>query len=212
MVTDRKKNQKKICSLALIWRKNSVKCGFSLVEVLFTLLILTISIVGVTFLMTKNITSVQDSKNQIIASMLAQEGIELVRNLKDNKTLDSNGGGCNYTQDLGGGMPRTCNDYRVDKGMPVTDFPYYGGGADAERLYLVDNFYTHTSGATVTKFFRKINFSIEGDNSVSPSTRAITVTSYVTWRNGGFESLNLSSECTLGNKCVSAVSKIPDLY
>ncbi|HOX10995.1 MAG TPA: prepilin-type N-terminal cleavage/methylation domain-containing protein [Candidatus Moranbacteria bacterium] len=188
MIVDKKNNQKKTDSLVLIWLNKSARRGFSLIEVLITLLILTISITGVTFLMAKNIASVQNSKNQIIAAMLAQEGIELVRNLKDNKLP---------TPD--------CSNCRINIG-PSPNLSITNN--DGQRLYMSGNFYRHVVNATPTKFYRRVDVS----TIPKDGTNETTVTSYVTWRNGGFIGLALPSGCTSGNKCVSAISLMPDLY
>lgn len=193
MIVDKKNNQKKAGLFALIWRNKTVRRGFSLIEVLVTLLILTISITGVTFLMTKNIASVQNSKNQIIAAMLAQEGIELVRNLKDNEDPSH---------------PLTASvNCMISRTMTAIDC-----SPNDKRLGLnsgAQGFYEHGAGSP-TKFFRRVDIEIDGSLG-NPSTRVITVTSYVTWNNVGFN-FSLPGGCTTANKCVSAVSVMPDLY
>ena len=185
MIFNQQNNQKKAFSFALVRLNKPTKGGFSLIEVLVTLLVLTISITGVTFLMAKNIAGVQNSKNQIIASMLAQEGIELVRNLKDNKETIVN-----------------CSNCRINmlstNVEPVSD----------KKLYLSNNFYRHGSG-TSTKFYRRVDVSI----ALVGTTNEIKVTSYVTWNNVGFGGLsNITVDCTTANKCVSVTSVMPDLY
>jgi prepilin-type N-terminal cleavage/methylation domain-containing protein len=179
-------------------KKNSkFNRGFSLIEVLVTLLILSFGIAAVTFLMAANIQSSIDAKNQIIASQLAQEGAELVRNLKDNRNSDL----YNLTK---GGSPY--NNLRIDMTMSKLD-----SGPD-KRLYLNGNFYTHSLAGTSTKFFRTLSLEVEGDATETPSSRVVTALIYVTWNNEGFvgELSNLTN-CNTGNKCVSVVSKLPDL-
>jgi prepilin-type N-terminal cleavage/methylation domain-containing protein len=167
--------------------------GFSLIEVLVTLFVLSAGLVGVSVLMANNIRSSENSKNQIIATQLAQEGIELVRNLKDNKQLDAapyNNQTCIFL----------CTGLRVDKTLVLDS------GGD-KRLYLNGSFYTHTNTGTPTKFYRQIDLSITGDIAHVPSSdRVIKVTSYVSWNGTGIPGI-----CNIANKCVSIVSKMPDL-
>lgn len=175
------------------------KKGFSLVEVLVTLLVLSLAISAVTFLMVGNIRNSQNAKNQIVAAHLAQEGAELIRNVKDNGKLDTS----SYDDSSDGPYLG-----RID--MAMSNFASGGSG----RLYLSSSsgFFTHSSG-TGTKFFRRISLKITGNSSTSPSTRKIIVTSYVTWNGSGFVGkLADLGNCNQANKCVSSVSIIPDLY
>ena len=201
MIAGKQNNQKKAYSSTSIWRNNKVRRGFSLIEVLVTLLVLTISITGVTFLMTKNIADVQNSKNQIIVSMLAQEGIELVRNLKDNDDLQ---------KPNPPGTPLTRSNCRISEEMG--NLADCNSSSDNKRLYLKNNsFYQHTvSGNTPTKFYRRVDVS----TIRKAGTDETTVTVYVTWNNKGFvDELNdPKNDCTTANKCVSAISIIPDLF
>lgn len=181
-------------------KNQTVKSGFSLVEVLMTLFILSIGLVAVSFLMINNIKSSETAKNQIIASQLAQEGIELVRNLKDSKNLDTL---------TSGSYP----SYRIDYTMANLD-----NYAD-KRLYLNGNFYTHTLNLpAATKFYRRIDLLVTGNKLPAPSAREIKVTSYVTWNNSGFtvaaglaDASDNVINCNIANKCVPAVSVMPDL-
>ena len=64
--------------------------GFSLLETILALSILALAITGPLELAIKSIIVSGSSQNQIIALYLAQEGIEYVRNKRDNNILQSN--------------------------------------------------------------------------------------------------------------------------
>ena len=172
--------------------------GFSLVEVLVTLFVLSIGLVAISTLMTGNIKSSENAKNQIIASQLAQEGIELVRNLKDNNST--------FTGEVSSGA-----DYSIDYTSNYAAFKSSNNPSDAtKKLYLdTNNFYSNSNSAQATKFFRKIKIEITTDAS---SKKTATATSYVTWNNSGFSTISgFPANCTIGNKCLSVVSVMPDL-
>ena len=178
-----------------------VRQGFSLIEVLLSLLVVSFGVTAAAALMVNNIKNLQTSKNQIIASQLAQEGTELVRNLKDNKQLD----GSPYSF-VSSGNNKT--DLRIDKTMS-----FFDDSTHPEQLYLNGNFYTHTAG-TPTKFYRRIDLTVAGDIT-PPSTREITIISYVTWNNVGFTAMEaavggLSKNSNIANQCISVESIMPD--
>lgn len=64
--------------------KNGFKGGFSLVEILTVLFIVSLGLVGVLSLIIQNIQSQSYNKNNLIAYQLAQEGIELIRKVRDS--------------------------------------------------------------------------------------------------------------------------------
>jgi len=189
---------KRACLLVLIRRSKSARQGFSLIEVLVSLFVLSIGITAIAVLMVDNIKNLQTSKNQIVASQLAQEGIELVRNLKDNNS-DSVINNMNTA-----GSPY--NNYRIDKDMSSVNSTNNTG---EQLLYLNGSFYTHTTGSP-TKFFRRIDFIVSGSALSAPSSRQIKATCYVTWNNTGFLAMSLPADCNVANKCVSVVSVLPD--
>lgn len=171
--------------------KISKKQGFSLVEVLFSLMVLSVGVASIAVLMTSNIKNSINAKNKIVASELAQEGIELMRNLKDNKSP--------IMEDLVAG---TYSNRRIDKDSSVAD----DINGNDKQLYLNNSFYTHNASGIPTKFHRSISFSVAGNASATPSTRVTTVTSFVSWNSAGS-----FSPCDDSNECVSVVSVLPDL-
>lgn len=58
--------------------------GFTLVETLVALLILSTGIMGIFVLISRDLSIASLIKNELIASHLTQEGIEVVRNLRDS--------------------------------------------------------------------------------------------------------------------------------
>lgn len=68
--------------LKIISRK-SVRAGFSLVEIMTVLFVISIGLMGTLALIVQNIQGQSVNKSTLIAYQLAQEGIELVRKTRD---------------------------------------------------------------------------------------------------------------------------------
>lgn len=64
--------------------------GFSIIEVMASVFIITFGLIGVLALADQNIRNQRLSKNTLVASQLAQEGLELVRNTRDKNWLLNN--------------------------------------------------------------------------------------------------------------------------
>jgi len=64
-------------------RKNS-KPGFTLIEIITVLFVLSLGLIGVMALIVQNIASQSLNKNNLIAYQLAQEGVELIRKTRDS--------------------------------------------------------------------------------------------------------------------------------
>ncbi|KKQ45474.1 MAG: Prokaryotic N-methylation motif domain protein [Candidatus Moranbacteria bacterium GW2011_GWC2_37_8] len=188
-----KKNIKSICAL-------SDKKGFSLVEVIIAIAILTLGISAITILMASNIKSSKESKNLVVAMGLAQEGIELVRNFKDTETTFKSSGGV-----------KPDGEYRIDTETLFADFTK--DATSDKRLYLnsAGGFYTHdntSAGMQSTKFYRKAIISNQAAN------KQVVTTSFVSWNStaaGGFPEDGDVSKCTIGNKCISITSVMMDI-
>ncbi len=70
-----------------IKKKINSNAGFSLIEVLFSTALFTIGILGVVSLINQSMADSMNRRNETIAGQLAQEGLELVRNIRDNNWL-----------------------------------------------------------------------------------------------------------------------------
>ena len=90
--------------------------GFSMLEAMVSIFILLVGVTGSLVLVSSGITNFNISKNRIIASNLAQEGLEIVHNIRDNNWLAStvrpwndwrNAGGIDLL--VGDGVADACN-------------------------------------------------------------------------------------------------------
>ncbi len=136
--------------------------GFSLIEVITILFVISLGLVGVLTLIVQNIQGQQFNKQNIIAHQLAQEGIELIRKVRDSNWLT----GANWNENLAAG------DYYMDYNDSIPT-----ATSSAEVLYLdANNFYTHDSGDAVSTsiFSRQISLAVN-------STSSIQVISQVDW-------------------------------
>ncbi|MCX6755364.1 MAG: prepilin-type N-terminal cleavage/methylation domain-containing protein [Candidatus Nomurabacteria bacterium] len=68
-------------------KTNKNSKGFTLVETLVAISIFTISILGMISILSNGITDTNYAKDKIIATYLAQEGVEFVRNVRDDSVL-----------------------------------------------------------------------------------------------------------------------------
>lgn len=119
------------------------KNGFSVLEVMVAVLIIAMGMVGVLSLVLQNIQVQHINKNNLIASQLAQEGLELVRNIRDDNWLDGN----DYDLGIIGD-----GDYAIDYSIGVSDVD---GINNAALNINASGFYTHGAG-DATPFYRLI--------------------------------------------------------
>lgn len=151
------------------------KLGFSIIEVMVAIYIITMGLMGVFSLVSQNIRVQQINKNNLVASQLAQEGLELVRNIRDENWITV---GSEWNEDLSASTFAIDYRGRNDKDDNADDID------DAEaRLYInsTTDFYTHlSSGNTATSFYRLITI-----NSVTADS--INVVCLVQWAASGQE-------------------------
>lgn len=176
-------------------REQTRLCGFTLVETMIAVTILTFAVAGPLFTASRAIIAAQISRDQLIASYLAQEGIEHVRAMRDNEYLAAyRQGGANISstawnnflnnesQDVSAitqcRSPKICTlDPVQSSSIPLTTCP---DNICTAPLYLVNNgttnMYTqqNTLGGTVTPFIRTVQ-AID----VSPNDERIVST--VSW-------------------------------
>lgn len=178
-------------NLIRILRQTRKQKGFSLIELLISFSILSLGIMAVFILMSKNVEYSRFSKDQILASQLAQEGIELLRNLKDNDT--------EFNDKYESG------EYIIDKNkFEINTDP------DIFKLYLKyeegNKFYVHDKDdSEPSKFFRKVDLVVRNDTD---GKKIIEERIMVSWNDKGLPSD--PADCTLANKCLSVGSIAPD--
>lgn len=162
------------------------KGGFSFVEVIVSVFLLSVGIISVMSLMNNNLRESIENRNSVIGSGLVQEGLELVRSQMDNNLASGsvtqfnglNAG--NYCIGLinGGNVSmNNCADYSL----------YFSPTSP-------NIFYTHQSamaGIQQTIFKRNININIVGSDRRIRST--------VWW--SGDSATPAASDCNIGNKC-----------
>ncbi len=155
--------------------------GFSIMETILSVFILGVIMLAVIQLINVSLRDIMDTRKNFVAAQLAQEGVEMVRNVRDNNLV----GGCSNCafDDLSEGTYRT--SYKDTNDLDTGDYALRYDG----------NFYNHTSGST-TEYKRKIIIeNMDGGE-------ARKVSSVVTWKGQSFPG-NLS-QCTVNNRCIYA--------
>lgn len=180
-------------------KKNKLKKGFTLVETLVALSIFIISVVGIMTVLATGLTNITNAKNKMIATFLAQEGIEYIRNIRDTYVLyDPEGQGTSWSDFLKKYQPicespKGCYfniisnlDFWEDYWITKINFYNCGSGVCPLLFYDPTNGkYNNNGNGIKTSFVRKITLSlIENDE--------IKVTSTVTWGSGNSKSVSFT--------------------
>lgn len=149
----------------------SKKSGFTLLEVLFALLVMTVAIIGVFSLVQQTTSFLPLSGQRLVASYLAQEGIEIVRNLRDTNKIKGN----DWLTGLTGCASGCEADYSSQSLVSWTG------------RYLLNNnsFYNYTVGQA-TNYQRRIILTTEDAlENPDPDTDILKIEVQVSWHEKG---------------------------
>ena len=141
--------------------------GFTILEVMLAIFILTAAVVGSFSLIQQTLHASSLNQSKLIAYYLGQEGIEIVRNIRDNNWLEQ------YRSD-----PALSWDDGLDEGEYIVAF-----GDQALRVFedtflnLNDDGFYDYAGTSPTTFKRKITI-----NKIDSS--ALSATVEVSWEQG----------------------------
>lgn len=129
----------------LLQKKNK---GFTLVETLVAIAILSISILGTFTAVQKGLQSSSFSKDQITAFYLVQEAMEYIRNVRDKNALVS------LSAVSSGGSPV---HWLTGLSGSGTDPCWYGNGGTAQKACVIDS--PHPSPAPAVFSCSSVNFT-----------------------------------------------------
>ncbi|MFA6076918.1 MAG: prepilin-type N-terminal cleavage/methylation domain-containing protein [Candidatus Paceibacterota bacterium] len=155
--------------------------GFTLVEVLVAISIFTVSLIGIMSVLASGIANTNYAKQKMIATYLAQEGIEYIRNMRDTAVLYGNG---NPWEGSFKAQLSSCNDPDEDNNPCGLDEPPFGvtvctNPSDC-RLYLDNGNYSTTVSVVDSGFIRKIWMVPIG----AGNTDEVKIFSRVEWTQG----------------------------
>jgi prepilin-type N-terminal cleavage/methylation domain-containing protein len=144
--------------------RNNKKKGFTLIEIMAALFVLGVGLIGIMGLIFRISASTSLVSSKLIAAYLSQEGIELVRNLRDENWLSGDPWDFGLNQ----------GEYEMDYN-DSTLFPWVNQG---RYLKFNNSFYNYESGQE-TIFKRKIRV----DRTAGPDE--ILICSVVQWQERG---------------------------
>lgn len=167
----------------IIVHGNSMK-GFTIIETLIALTMLMLVTTGVIFALGNNIKSTAGSDVRIQAELLADEGLELVRAIKDTNLLTKKNMNTDITSSATYGAmcmsPSTC--YVTNDGVGVPVLIPCSGTCPYIRTSALG--YGYQASATDTVFRRSISVEVVRTNSVGQPVE-LRVTSTVTYPERG---------------------------
>jgi len=174
--------------------------AFSFVEVMISVFLVSIGLLAALSLLSSGLSELMSSRDQVTASLLAQEGTELVRNMRD----------ANWTRGKSSfySFPTYATGCVIDyKFSPFSNLCPATRSADGAQLRKnSDGFYElSATGTTSTRFFRRIDLSLTVpriiDSIVVWNGKTSDVFSDVT--NPTTFAL-IKSKCNAANKCAYA--------
>ncbi len=157
--------------------------GFTLIETLVAISILTVAIVAPMSLTTQSLSSAYYARDQVTAFHLAQEAIEAVRQVRDGNVLQNAFG---EQTNLLSGYPNTeGRPFTIDTrdNSMINCPPDNSGGYDCPPLETDGNFYGYSNSAAgwvTTRFTREVSARFVRE----PDEIRVSVT--VRWRTGSY--------------------------
>ena len=132
--------------------------GFTLVETLVAVLLLTLSISGPLWMAQQSFVAARISQSQTVARFLAQEGVELVRGVRDTNILKSEEWLFGLTEcrtEFG------CEIHHINTGTQVVRVCSEDDGCNPLKFNESEGTYSYLSGSnyTVSSFVREVTIT-----------------------------------------------------
>jgi len=128
--------------------------GFTIIELVIAIFILSIGVVGIYSAFSVVVILTSDAKDRLIGAYLAQEGAEIIRNIRDSNWINMSLHPDTITWDNGLSYCENGSSCRADFKTPGVQ-PWTGGDADYLKKDGAAGFYNYIKG-TITKFKREI--------------------------------------------------------
>ena len=141
---------------------NGCQKGFTLIELMITIFIISVGLISITNLIQNTLQSASIVRLNLTAAYLAQEGIELTRNIRDTNWIQ------NRDWNHGLNCPDGCQIQYDNDSL----YPYTGSFLSLNN----DNFYIY-GGGQVSKFQREI--------TIEPISDYLEVKSEIFWEDSG---------------------------
>jgi len=159
----------------------STQKGFTLVETLVAIFVLTLSITGPLFIAQQSFTSAATARDRTTASFLAQEGIEYVRSVRDHNYLS----GQDWLTSLSPciGLGKACTVDPIGETYPLVELCVSGVCGPLQKTS--NGVFGYQNGSEETRFVRTITITFPDDPVTDrdgfPAEVLVKVT--VTWEN-----------------------------
>lgn len=138
--------------------------GFTLIELVIAIFILVVAVIGVYNSFSTVVTLTAGASSRLTAFYLAQEGIEIVRNMRDNNWHQGAENGWDYGLDCEYGCEA---DYRTGTSMdPGSGLTAFSGNGNYLNINNNNGFYSYDiiGDYSSTKFKRKITIVSQNEN------------------------------------------------
>ncbi len=165
--------------------------GFSMPEVLLSMFVLSVGLMTIVAVMAGSLSSSHETRDAIVATGLALEGVEIVRNIRDNNIADG---------DDGFNVPTGGVYCRVDWNDPSDIANFCNNDPNWQTRYnlqFLGGRYTHINN-TQERYARWLHLEVGGD---AIDSWAI-VTSYVIWDFSAGTFPDTPTECSVMKNCV----------
>lgn len=161
---------------------NADNKGFTLFEVLTAIFIISMGIGVASTAIQRTAAFASDSTKRFIAAYLAQEGIEIVRNIRDTNWLQSRSADSPWNDGLPAGdweMDYTTVTFADTANFEKCSDPGYNCDTyDGDFLKIDSGYYKYSSFGTITPFKRKITLTSVGSDELKVSAE-------ITWEGRG---------------------------
>ena len=172
--------------------RNIKSKGFTIIETMVSVLIMSVAVVGMMVISSSGVVNLRYLKDKMTATMLSNEGIELVHNFRDSYVINPDSGGWDGFFSSVSGCEEGCTFDALYPGVinSCTVYP----DAPCQNLKVINGAYTYgATGAIDTKFTRLIKIT-----PVGATGEELEVSSSVFWKQGSITH-SVSSSTSLMN-------------